>query len=243
MEKFVSCGKCEKGYIYSKDRSTVKKCDCLKNYQERMYFQLNLKKADIENFNKSFSDYKGKDENNNISKLKKYTDNLTLKFKLDSHLYFYGGNGTQKTTLSKVILLEAIKKNLSCRFILMNTLMNSICSPIQEDENKELVSFLEICDLLVIDDCFSAKKVTLYKNSRDYQMSFLDSFLRKRLEQNKKNTIFTSNVSITDIEANGFSYDIQNLLERSIYYKGGQLTFKDVYLDNEHDINIDSMWN
>ena len=240
MIQFESCGKCEGGYIYSTDRTQVSKCDCLKKYQAKVLLDLKKEKANIENFDLTLADYKGKDELDNLLKLKYYTDHITDKLATGSSLYFYGKNGTQKSTMSKVILLEALKKGLTGKFLLMNSLMGTICDSF--NEHKEERTFLETCDLLVIDDCFSAKKVTLYKNSRDYQMSFLDAFFRKRLEQNKKNIIFTSNVTIDEIESNGFSYDIMNLLKREISAKKGNLTFSDVYVQDENDINIKSLW-
>ena len=51
--------------------------------------------------------------------------------------------------------------------------------------------------------------------------SFIDRFLRKRLEMLQLNTIFTSTFKIEDIEKNGFSYDLQNLIERTILFKKG----------------------
>jgi len=242
MKKFVPCNKCNNGYIYSDDGLSVIKCDCLKEYQHNSLVELRKTKAGIEDFNLILDDYKGKDSEQNIKKLKRFCSDFS-NFK-SSCLYLYGPNGTQKSSVSKEILNTLINlyPDFKGKFILMNSLMDIICDIFNKDENKKDIQYLEDCDLLVIDDCFSAKKVTLYKNSKDYQMSFLDAFLRKRIEQNKKSTIFTANVSIEEIEKNGFSYDIQNLLSREILYKKGQLIFSEPYINSEYDINVKSMW-
>jgi len=242
MKEFVPCKNCNNGYIFSKDRQSVKKCNCLKLYQEDCLLAIKKNKAGLEDFEYTLKEYRGKDEENNLAKISQYIEGLSKRYKNNSHLYFYGQNGTQKSTIAKCILVQAIKRSLSVKFVLMNDLMNTICNVRQEDEDKKNIQFLETCDILVVDDSFSAKKVTLYKNSKDYQMSFLDSFFRKRIEQNRKNTIFTSNVKIDDIEKNGFSYDIMNLLQREIQLKKGELLFTDVYIDEAHDVDIKSLW-
>ena len=240
MKQFIPCSNCQQGYIYSLD--SVIKCECLKHYQSEILFQLRLEKAGIKDFNLTFDNYKGKDAAGNLIKLKKYCYNSLSTYRYNSHLYLTGINGTQKSTLAKIILFNCIDFGLTGKFILMNQLMDVICNPMADEQDREKISFLKTCDVLVIDDCFSAKKVTLYKNSRDYQMSFLDSFFRERLEVNKRNTIFTANVKIDEIEKNGFSYDIMNLLKREIQIRNGELVFSDVYVDNALDIDIHKLW-
>jgi hypothetical protein len=56
------------------------------------------------------------------------------------------------------------------------------------------------------------------------------------------NTIFTSNVKIEDIEKNGFSYDLQNLIERTILSRKGFLEFKNIFVAEENNIDIKSIW-
>ena len=87
---------------------------------------------------------------------------------------------------------------------------------------------------------FDKDKILIYKSG--YQLSFLDRFLRRRIESLGLNTIFTSNVPIEEIESNGFSYDIQNLIERSVKLRGGLMEFKDTFVSEEHDIDIKSIW-
>jgi DNA replication protein DnaC len=108
-----------------------------------------------------------------------------------------------------------------------------------EKKNDKIDEYLN-CELLVIDDAFDKAKVTLFKSG--YQLPYLDRFIRKRLETYKLNTIFTSNVKIEEIQDNGFSYDIQNLIERNIKLRGGYLEFNDVFVSDEYNIDVKSIW-
>lgn len=238
MKKYEPCSSCDNGWIYSGDSAI--KCSCLSAYQENTLIELRLTKAGIEGFDKDFSDYKGRDLPKNLDKIKFYTSGLKSRYANDSHLYLYGPNGTQKSTMSKVILKKAIELGLSGKFILMGDLMDILVSGFQDEEKRATIDPYLNCDLLIIDDCFDKHKIVLYRSG--YQLPFLDKFLRMRLETLKKNTIFTSNVLISEIEKNGFSYDIQNLIERTVQFKKGDLEFKDVYTKEETDFDVHSLW-
>jgi DNA replication protein DnaC len=157
----------------------------------------------------------------------------------NSHLYLVGPNGSQKTYTAKAIIKEAIEKDLSCKFVLMNDLIKKLTSIYEEGYSNSIEEYYN-CDILVLDDCFDVKKVTLFKSG--YQIPYLDEFLRKRIEQLGGNIIFTSNIQIEDINEDKFSKDIKNLLTRSIKDKGGELYFSDIYSSIE-DKEILSMWN
>lgn len=234
--KYTPCGQCSNGYIYTND--IAKKCDCLKQFQKLARIEINLKEAGIESFNCDFSSYVGKDKNCNIDKLKSYCTQATTKFKNNSHLYLTGKNGTQKTTLAKIILKKFIEQGFSGKFILMSDLVDILTDVFSDNPTRtQELDFLRNVSLLIIDDAFDKNKVVLYRSG--YQLPYIDRLLRYRLEVAKVNTIFTSNVSINDISKNGFSYDIQNLLERSIQCKNAELFFEDIYTDS---IDIQSIW-
>jgi DNA replication protein DnaC len=237
MEKFIPCSKCKDGFIFYRN-DTVKKCSCLKAYQQKQKINLSLEKANVVNFNLDFTDYKGKDEQGNISKIKAFCENK--QFETNSHLYLYGPNGTQKTTISKIILKKFIEKGLTGFFISMGNLVDYISDAYSDETKKSTIDKYLSCDVLVIDDAFDKKKVTIFKSQ--YQLAYIDRFIRTRIETLQKNTIFSSNVAISDIESNGFSYDIQNLLLRSIEFKKASLYFKDVYITNEQDVDVKSLW-
>lgn len=238
MNMFIPCGSCIKGYLYSGD--SVTKCQCLKDFQYNEKIKLGLVKSNIfDVIPPDLQNYKGKDLTGNLLKLHKYILGLTNKFSKDSHLYFVGPNGSQKTYTAKAILREAVAAKLNCKFILMNDLIKKL-TDIYEEGYANSIDEYYMCDLLVIDDSFDPKKVTLFKSG--YQIPYLDEFLRKRIEQYRGNTIFTSNISIDSIDENKFSADIKNLLERSIKDKGGELYFADIYTTIE-DKDIINMWN
>lgn len=241
MSIYTPCGinNCVNGYRYFRD--SVRKCDCLDKFQKQTKLEIELNKAGIyDDKVYSLNDYKGEDSNKNLEKISKYINGIKKDFSINSHLYLYGPNGSQKTTIAKCIIKESIFQGVKCKFILMNDLLTKL-TDIFENDNKELLEAYYSCDLLVIDDCFDPKKILLYKSG--YQLSFLITFLKKRIEQLRKNTIFTSNIKIQDIDESKFSTDIKDMLLRTIELKKGQLFFKDRFVDNITNTDILSMWN
>jgi DNA replication protein DnaC len=239
MKKFIPCNKCDDGFFYDGDYAI--KCECLKKYQKEETIKYIKSIAGIKDFNLDFDSYKGKDLQNNISKLKLYCSKLTSDFKNGTHLYLTGKNGTQKTTCAKIIISKAIEQGLTAKFVIMKKLVDILTDSFSENPQRtqELYSLKNV-DLLVIDDAFDKKKVVLYKSG--YQVPFIDNFLRERLETERLNTIFTSNVFIDNISENGFGDDIQNLITRQIKIRDAELLFLDVYVDQENDIDVKSIW-
>lgn len=203
---------------------------------QQQYFDARFKKTGLPEKIKNYSidSYVGKDSSKNISKLKKFIEKFKDKYN-GSSLYFYSnGHSYQKTTIASWIGRE-LCINFNVCFVLMNNLVEDLTQK-KFDEDKELKCFIyENCDLLIVDDSFVRERVTLYKSN--YQLPFLDAFLRNRLEVNKKATIFTSNVSIIDIAKEGFGLPIQELVKRNVY----EMQFKDSILLKE-DFNPEEMW-
>lgn len=238
MEDFKSCGKCDNGYIYEGDGA--KKCGCLRDYQNSVKFEALKLKANIEG-EYSLNSYVGPDEYKNIDKLRVYLSRYQEKFKKGSNLWFWSSeNGTQKTTIAKAVGIEVLKFGFKVRFELFSNLVNYLLKSERDDEYNYKLEEIQDSDLLILDECFSSKKSTLY--SSGYQIAFVDKFLRTRIETLRRNTIFTSNIKISDIAKEGYSPDIQDLLDRSIYQRSGQLEFKDRYFDNVSKFDIESMW-
>ena len=236
---YKHCSKCKDGWIFNEQTGTATKCDCLKSYQELQKFLLNQSKANIFEHNSSVDDLMLKDKNL-LSKIKYYTQNLDNKTSSNSSLYLYGRNNCSKTFTAKSILYDACKKSIDCRFIIMGDLVDMITDAFATEKKNDKIDEYLNCKLLVIDDAFDKAKVTLFKSG--YQLPYLDRFIRKRLETYKLNTIFTSNVKIEEIQNNGFSYDIQNLIERNIKLRGGYLEFNDVFVSDEYNIDVKSIW-
>ena len=96
----------------------------------------------------------------------------------------------------------------------MGDLIKYLQSEQFDDNLSPLVEVYKSCDFLIIDDCFDKRKATMYKSG--WQISFLDQFLRYRLETVRLATCFTSNFSIDDIDENAFGISIKKLVSRSV---------------------------
>ena len=235
---FIPCDKCENGWKFSEDGYAIK-CDCLKQFQKNSTISLFKSKANIEEHNCFTKDLKIKDEDL-LSKIRYYSSNLDGKTSKNCHLYFYGKNNCSKSFTAKSILLDACEKSINCKFITMGDLLELITDSFADEEKKKLIDSYLNCKLLVIDDSFDKNKCTVFRSG--FQLGYIDRFLRKRLETLQLNTIFTSNVKIEDVEKNGFSYDLQNLIERTILLRKGFLEFKDIFVAEENNIDIKSIW-
>jgi DNA replication protein DnaC len=213
MIKFEPCVNCCEGYIYNNDSVTI--CNCLTKWREQFKIENSLIRSgiNIKDWNYDISNYIGQDVNQNIIKLKKYINDFDIKFK-NINLYLWSKlNSTQKTTLAKWIGINLIKKSKEVYFISMNDLVESITKVIMTDEIKEFNNKLLNSDVLIIDDVFDRNKAKPY--STGFQISYLDSFLRKRLEQIYKATIFTSNLNVEEID-NVWGISIQELVKRNV---------------------------
>jgi len=183
--------------------------------QRRIRLKLLLKDTGIVPPAHSLNDYKGEDKQQNIPKIKKYIAEFETKFK-NINLYLWSrGNASQKTTVAKNIIVELSLKGFECQFVLMADLLSLLqTETFNHGTESKLINRLRNVDFLVIDDVFDPKKSTLYKSG--YQLSFIDTFLRYRLESVVKATCFTSNVPITEIEKKGWTPSIANLIKRSV---------------------------
>jgi DNA replication protein DnaC len=150
------------------------------------------------------------------SKIKKYIAEFETKFNR-VNLYFWSkGNASQKTTVAKNIIVELSLKGFDCYFILMADLLSLLqTETYNHGTESRIINKLRKVDFLVIDDVFDPKKSTLYKSG--YQLSFIDTFLRYRLESVAKATCFTSNVPINEIEKKGWTPSIASLIKRSVH--------------------------
>lgn len=215
------------GYYYTGVKDYIKKCDRFKKWQEEQDLNLKYRRSHVDiDFN--FDDYLGEKSKDSMKKLR-YISNHPGDF-LKGTFYIYGGNGTQKTSMSRVMGRELIKKGYTVHYILMEDLINLIMDAEDFDAEKankaqKEVSKLYLIDFLIIDESFDRTKVTLFKSG--YQLPFLDKFLRKRLENIRKTTFFISNETIDSIENSGYGKSIQNLIERNV--KGNIIEFHDNY--------------
>lgn len=196
---------------------------CLKKEHKEMLdkkkLAYKLKKSGLSDFmlNYNINNYCGPDEQGNLKKVNKYINEFDDKYK-SVHLCFFGSKtGVQKTTIASYIGRELLKKGKKVQFTLMNNLiklLTEISSYKEDKEKNDKYQNILNCDFLIIDDCFDPKKVTMYKSG--YQLPFLDSFLRERLEVVRKATCFTSNFSPGDIDENVFGQYIKDVVIRNV---------------------------
>ncbi len=233
MNNFVSCKICKNGWIINDENNEAIKCECLKLYQQDVENEsiINNSNLPIQIKEYNISRYIGKDKNENIKKLKKYIDEFEEKFKYIS-LYVWGTNSTQKTTVLGFFGKELAKKGFSVYYCLMNDLVKDLCNVQFKKELQEKIDTYNTIDCLLIDESFDLKKMAVYESG--YQLSFIDSFLRTRIEQYKKSTIFISNISIDSIDIK-FGKSIIELLKRNC--KNTCLEFKDsIRLANNFEV-------
>lgn len=189
-------------------------------------------------FNKDFFDYdianyKGNESISNVSRLIKYVhlfDDKDIKNEVvKSVLYLYGPNGTQKTTLGNWIGSELLQRGVSCQYALMKKIIDELWESQRNEESKAYIDKLLKCDVLIIDEAFSKDKIHLWQSGN--QIGYIDEFLRERLN-NRKGIIFISNNAPDEIESQGFSHSIHDLVNRELLKTNGAMEMVDRYFDN-----------
>jgi len=180
-------------------------------------------------------DYIGK---SSIDKINYYVENFEDTFS-DKCLYLYGDRGTQKTTVAYWIGIELLRKDISTKYITMKELIDTLVNEQFSEEAQEEIVSLKNTQTLILDRAFDKEQVTIYKSG--YQLSFLDSFLRNRLENDMKATIIISNNEYTEIANQGFNPDIEDLIKRSVKPFKLVLEFKDHYTLKD-DFEIEDLW-
>ena len=203
-----------------------KKAQLESNQLRRLFKSSNIPE---ENFDYTFSDYKG--DKNFLNKIINYTNT----FNKDSmHLYFYGKNSTQKTMIASCIAMELIRKreeqrnklpkierdkigHFKCKFILAKefvSLMNKEKLFATQQEFLSDIKELENLDLLILDDLFDEDKA-------NGKLEIWDFILRSMTQKNVK-TIITANVDYESLIPK-YGLSIGKLVPR----KFCQIIFKD----------------
>lgn len=228
IEPFIGCENCSdtNGFIYTTDKNGypgAEKCQCLIDYQRRQYLRYQMYKAGIplSIIDYDVSSYAGEESADSVEKLKKYVSEFLNKY-IGVSLYMWGPNGTQKTTLAMWIGREVLRKKKSVHYVFMDKLIKELTQEGFKEEVSSNLNTYRSVDLLIIDEAFDKGKVTWYNS--DYQMSFLDRFLRQRLEQDRLPIIFVSNKDVPSIRSN-FNNSLYELVDRNT--KQAQLYFED----------------
>ena len=233
MKEFKHCDKCKNGYIIEKGE--IKRCECLITYQFNHYLEIQVTKNGLPKsiLDYNISNYIGEDKNNNIKNIKRYVE--VFEEKPNISLYFYGKSSTQKTTLAQYVGRELLKKDKTVFFINMGDLVDKLQ---KADRDEEILVFIEELlkkDLLIIDDSFDSKKITMFQSG--WQNAYIDKFFRKRLESLEKACIFTSNINYNNTWDTKFSEFIKTLIQRNTIF----MEFND-NIEQAKKFDIDSLW-
>ena len=233
---FIPCRKCSNkpgpkpGFIYSEKNnySIIIECPCHISWRKAQELQFKMESSLI-NPDYSFDDYKGTKSLTEFEAFKYFGLNYN-KYNYKTMVYLWGKNGCQKTSMAQALGKLLLENNFSVQYTLMNTLLNNLVTDFNEETSLAKNNFIKRCldvDLLIIDEAFDPKKVTMYKSG--YQIPFLDTFIRNRFEIHKKSILFISNVSPSSISKDDFGTSLQNLIERNT--RESCIEFRDNYMD------------
>lgn len=230
------CGDTFVGYHYMSDGLSISKCNGYKRFEADRNLEIDCKASNVHT-DYTWDSYIGTKSIKSVEKLKRYSSE-TEKFK-DKSLYVYGKNSTQKTSMCKVLGKELIRNGKTVKYILMQDLIDILCDCTDFNEetahnaSMERMRLLNV-DYLIIDECFDRTKVMVYKSG--FQIPYLDTFLRKRLEENRKPIVFISNVEPSRIEDSGYGASINALVKRNT--TGAVLEFLDDFYDSSNEYAI-----
>lgn len=163
---------------------------------------------------KSLEDFTNDDEA--LSKVKKYIKESADFYKDGIGLYLWGSNGTGKTTLMNCAFKEFISKGYKVRIYSMDEIVDKFTSSwYSEDEKQELNNVLRNIDFLGIDEM--GKNVDKDGNPiylPDLVKRVMESVIRFRVQMNKP-IWFASNtdpIYVKDV----FSEDVASLLREAV---------------------------
>lgn len=236
--KFVGCELCKNsdnlplGYYWKdKENRIAVECKCHKKW----YLENQSKKLFKHyGFNEKYWDYNPRTyvgtksiENKNrlLNYITQFVENPEVRKLL---LYIYGANGTQKTSLVNFIGKQLIIEGFTVRYILMNNLIKLLQEETFDEDSKNKIKKLSETDLLIIDEAMDKSKLTLWKSG--FQLSFIDTFIRDRIQSQNKGIIFVSNVHPDKISEQGLSISIQDFIQRECKINNTLLTFEDNYV-------------
>lgn len=234
------CDKCDNNGFIVNGQSAIK-CSCRVKYEFELKASSILSNSGLLNesstyedfkkqINYSFNDYKGKDENENIKKMRKFVTEFNNPNKPFKHLhcYVYGGQGTQKSYTVKGMLVRlACDKGKNVYYIFTKDLINLIIDSERDEDTRKKLDYIQNVDCLVLDE-FDEKRVASWKSG--YKENVLITWLKDRLEVKKLSTWIISNLSIEEQKETSFGELYYDLLKRETCY--GQFHFTDRYMDS-----------
>lgn len=211
---------------------TVVECDCHKKWRKETADKRKFKNSGFNEslFNYSLKDYIGKDD----SDVKKGRVSNYLKLFLEDNekvksalVYFYGPNGTQKTTIANYIGAELIRNGKTCFYISFKNLIDLLWKSQMDEESQDKIETILKKDLIIIDESFDNTKAHIWKSGA--QIGVIDNFIRERLTS-QKGIIFISNVNVDNISIDVFGQSLVDLIKRETTLKKSIITFEDKYV-------------
>ncbi len=244
----VKCNKCNKdGFIINENNAV--KCDCRKQYEFEVSASESLLKGGLlkecssyEDFKKlinfDWSDYRGKDENENLKKLQKFVDEFDSDEKPFRHLhcYVYGEQGTQKSYTIKGMLTKLACKGKSVFYIFTKDLITIINDSERNEESQKLLDYILNVDVLVLEE-FNEERCALWQSG--YKEKNLIIWIKNRLEIIRKSTWFVTNDTIERLKEGKFGELFGDLIDRETRF--GRFHFTDRYVDNLDEKEIENM--
>lgn len=222
---YIPCRNCankkgpEPGYFYVKVNgfNAVQECQCHVTWRETEEMYRLAKEANVYT-ELTFKDYKGDLSRTDLRCLQKVSENPEKFLDRGSMIYIYGPNGTQKTSMVKVLGYSLIKSKYSVYYTRMNELIQTIIDASGFNNGESLAAEnsynkLLSSDFLIVDESFDKNKITLYRSG--YQIPYLDNFIRERYESRRKPIIFVSNIKPDSIDENLFGKSLKDLIVRS----------------------------
>jgi DNA replication protein DnaC len=223
-----------KGYMVQ----TVKMCDCRLKWEEECKLEAKMKRN---GFNPVYSHYDinedyyaSQNESDKIYGIsikdwvKKYLEYFSKSERTRAAFcYFWGVNGTQKTSVAQYIGKELLSSQYKVKYLLMNDLIHLLMKTERDEEARKEIEDFDNYDLLILDESWDIQKITIY--SSQFQLPFLDTFLRNRL-QKRKGIIFISNISYCAINPK-FGDSLRDLVEREIQKEKSGLLFTSRFAD------------
>jgi len=237
---FVPCENCENGYLYirsKKNGNHAKRCSCYTEFLKKRYSEIDLFNSGLSRsiYEYDIDTYIGVKSKHEILKVERYINNFDKIFR-SAYLYMYGPNGTQKTTIAQYIGRELLRQHFSVKYVLMNEMIKNLTKEGFEEHVQNTINAYYDVDCLIIDEAFDKEKILWYKSN--FQLNFLDTLLRKRIDQLNKAIIFVSNKTVSSINSN-FNSSIHDLIKRNT--RNTTLIFEDHY-SLRNDFQAKDIW-
>lgn len=240
--EFKCCDNCRgkngrhpEGWIEKYDEElklyTVAECSCHKNWTLKNQTAKLFKHY---GFDQKYLDYNprsyaGNKSRANLNRMINYANAFSKNVNVRRALvYMYGPNGCQKTAIGNYVGRELISQGYRVRYILMNNLVGLLQDATFKEEKQLELDKLNEADLIIVDESFDKEKMRLWKSG--FQISFIDTWIRDRIQSKGKGIIFISNIKPDEIEGQGLSHSIQDFVCRETKKGNTYLTFEDEYV-------------